>query len=41
MKQTDLTALNRALAATGAKAIHVPTGDEIRIGELPESKDLP
>jgi hypothetical protein len=40
-KQTDLAALNRALAATGAKAIHVPTADEIHLGEPPESKDLP
>jgi photosystem II stability/assembly factor-like uncharacterized protein len=40
-KQTDLAALNRALAATGAKEIHVPTADEIHLGEPPESKDLP
>jgi hypothetical protein len=40
-KQTDLAALNRTLAATGAKEIHVPTADEIHLGEPPESKDLP
>jgi hypothetical protein len=33
--------LNRTLAATGAKEIHVPTADEIHLGEPPESKDLP
>jgi photosystem II stability/assembly factor-like uncharacterized protein len=40
-KQNDLAALNRSLAAAGAKEIHVPTADEIRVGEAPESKDLP
>jgi hypothetical protein len=29
------------LASTNVKEIHVPTADEIRIGEPPESKDLP
>jgi len=40
-KQTDLAALNRTLATNGAKEIHVPTAEEIRIGEPSESKDLP
>jgi photosystem II stability/assembly factor-like uncharacterized protein len=40
-KQTDLAALNRTLATTGAKEIHVPTADEIHLGEPSESKDLP
>jgi len=40
-KQNDLAALNHTLAAGGVKEIHVPTADEIRIGEPPESKDLP
>ena len=41
MKQADLVALNRTLAAAGAKEIHVPAADEIHIGESSESKDLP
>jgi hypothetical protein len=40
-KQNDLAALNRNLAGAGAKEIHVPTPDEIHIGEPSESKDLP
>ena len=40
-KQNDLATLNRSLAASGVKEIHVPSADEIRIGEPSESKDLP
>jgi hypothetical protein len=40
-KQNDLAALNRKLTSAGAKEIHVPTADEIHLGEPSESKDLP
>jgi hypothetical protein len=40
-KRRDLTTLNGSLAATGVKEVHVPTADDVRVSEPPESKDLP
>lgn len=40
-RQNELAALNSRLVAVGVREVHVPSADEIRIGEPPEGKDLP
>jgi photosystem II stability/assembly factor-like uncharacterized protein len=41
IKTGDLASLNGKLRQAGLKEIHVPTADEIHIGEPSEGKDLP
>jgi hypothetical protein len=40
-RDNELVALNRGLTQARLPEIHVPTPDEIRIGEPSEGKDLP
>lgn len=41
VREIDLAALNHRLSAAGLAEIHVPSADEIHIGEPSEGKDLP
>jgi hypothetical protein len=40
-RDSDLRVLNKQLQQAALSEIHVPSADEIRIGEPSEGKDLP